>query len=187
MSTPPTFGALDVFVGSENPVEVKLVANVVADVYRGFPVSTQGYRVESGVRSQPVGDRETMKGVRGRLQCLRNILRGRTNETLLIALEHGIVRVNKEWFLRTWVGVESELGNQALAQSAGVQIPREYVEAARSVGFHIHTVAAVMRQKGNDDPVATLTSYLVTQQGNLRHAINIAIGELLHQTPNCPV
>jgi hypothetical protein len=55
------------------------------------------------------------------------------------------------------------------------------------VGSHIHTVAAVMRQKGKDDPVATLTSHLVTQQQYLTHAINIAIGELIHQTPNCPV
>lgn len=171
------------FVASTSRHKIGAVENVLRELAtRG---TVEGYKAASGVNEQPVGHEETFQGAKNRLKNLEEVLienKSLTESAVLVSFESGIYEVGGRWVDIGYVVVKQ--GERvAVAPSAGVEFPKEYVEEAKRRGFETATVGSVMAERlGNPDigtdPHAYLTGGKITRNDLLQAAFKTALFQL---------
>ncbi|HII71216.1 TPA: DUF84 family protein [Candidatus Woesearchaeota archaeon] len=109
-----------------------------------------GYKADSGVGEQPVGD-DTLRGARNRIVdvCSRH-----PDLDRIISIENGIFREGGQWHDKAVVLLFRPYeGTEHVAYSDSVVFPDRFVERAREIGFDRITVGKVMADAGHvEDP-----------------------------------
>lgn len=169
-----------VVVGSTSQHKIEAVRQAFRELFPKFSIKVVGVKTASDIGEQPVGNREILKGATNRVvQC--KYLYKKAN--WCVGIENGIIKVSAKWFDIAWVVVINKDWQRAIAPSAGVLFPKEYVEEAKKRGFKKTTVGSVIAEKtGCDgtDPYPYLTGGRITRNGLLVEAIKIAVAQLLN-------
>ena len=170
-------GVARVAVGSTNPVKLAAARAVLSAVAPMARVESVG--VASGVRDQPWGDDETIRGAlaRARGACATD------GAELGIGIEGGVVAM-EDGSVRTcaWAAVVTRDGREGVGGSLAMQLPERVAELVRGgmeLGHAMDRVSGQHDVKRGAGAVGILTAGLVTRQGAYEVLVAYALAPLL--------
>src|SRR5688500_14924163 len=115
-----------VVVGSTNPVKIAAVRAVLARV--GSAASVDGLGVTSGVRDQPFGDEETIRGGTRRARAALVA----AHADLAVGLEGGVVDDGATMMTCAWAVVVGRDGRTGIGGSLAMLLPGRVAALVRS-------------------------------------------------------
>jgi inosine/xanthosine triphosphatase len=152
-----------VAVGSTNPVKIGAVRATIGHI--APHVEVQGVAVESGVREQPWGDDETIRGAIARARAAREAL----DADWGIGIEGGVIDEDGT-IVRTcaWAAIVGRDGRPSVGGSLSLELPPRVGALVRSgleLGHAMDSVTGEHNVKQGVGAVGVLTAGLVTRQG----------------------
>jgi inosine/xanthosine triphosphatase len=165
-----------VVVGSTNPVKIAAVAAVLARC--ACTATVEGIAVPSGVRDQPEGDAET---IRGAMQRAAAVLR-ETNADLAVGLEGGIVEEDGQMRTCAWAAVASRDGRTGVGGSLAMPLPARVAALVREgveLGHAMDRVTGGHDTKRGAGAVGILTAGLVDRQRAYESLVTYALARFL--------
>lgn len=171
-----------VAVGSLNPVKVGAARAVVLQLAPEARV--EGVAVPSGVREQPWGDDETIRGALARAHAARVAL----DADWGIGIEGGVISM-PDGGVRTcaWAAIVSRRGQQGIGGSLSLELPHRVATLVRGgleLGHAMDQVTGAHDVKRGLGAVGILTSGLVTRQGAYETLVAYAAVPLLDVMPS---
>jgi inosine/xanthosine triphosphatase len=177
MKTNPLANIRRVVVGSTNPVKIGAVRAVLRRL--APEVEVTGHAVPSGVRDQPWGDDETIRGAltRARGACAMG------GAELGIGIEGGVVAAS-DGSVRTcaWAAAVSRDGRQGVGGSLSMQLPEQVAQLVRDgveLGHAMDRVTGTHDVKRGAGAVGILTAGLVNRQDAYEVLVAYALAPLL--------
>jgi inosine/xanthosine triphosphatase len=165
-----------VVVGSTNPVKIAAVAAVLAR--SGSRARVDGIAVPSGVRDQPEGDAETIRGATQRAAAaLRE-----TGADLAVGLEGGIVEEDGQMRTCAWAAVVSRDGRTSVGGSLAMPLPNRVAALVREgveLGHAMDRVSGGQDTKRGAGAVGILTAGLVDRQRAYESLVAYALAPFL--------
>ena len=165
-----------VVVGSTNPVKIAAVAAVLARC--GSGASVDGIAVPSGVRDQPEGDAETIRGATQRAEA---VLRA-TDADLAVGLEGGIVEESGHMRTCAWAVVVARDGRTGVGGSLAMPLPDRVAALVREgveLGHAMDRVTGGHDTKRGAGAVGILTAGLVDRQRAYESLVAYALAPFL--------
>ena len=165
-----------VVVGSTNPVKIAAVAAVLART--GSRARVDGIAVPSGVRDQPEGDAETIRGATQRAAAaLRE-----SGADLAVGLEGGIVEEDGHMRTCAWAVVVSRDGRTGFGGSLAMPLPDRVAALVRDgveLGHAMDRVTGGHDTKRGAGAVGILTAGLVDRQRAYEALVAYALAPFL--------
>jgi inosine/xanthosine triphosphatase len=165
-----------VVVGSMNPVKVAAVRAVLARA--GASALVDSVSVASGVRDQPFGDAET---IRGATQRARAALEA-TNADLGVGLEGGVVDEDGRMMTCAWAVVVGRDGRVGVGGSLAIPLPDQVAALVRDgveLGLAMDLVTGGHNTKHGAGAVGILTGGLVDRQRAYETLVTYALAPFL--------
>ena len=165
-----------VVVGSTNPVKIAAVRAVIERA--GAVASVDGVEVSSGVREQPFGDAET---IRGATQRARAALEA-TGADLAVGLEGGVVEEGPAMRTCAWASVVGRDGRVGVGGSLAMTLPVQVaalVRAGVELGHAMDRVTGGHDTKRGAGAVGILTAGLVDRQRAYESLVAYALAPFL--------
>ena len=165
-----------VVVGSTNPVKVAAVRAVLERAGCRAPVS--GMSVASGVRDQPEGDAET---IRGATQRARAALEA-TDADLAVGIEGGVVEELDHMRTCAWAAVVARDGRVGVGGSLSMPLPPRVatlVRAGTELGLAMDRITGAHDTKRGAGAVGILTAGLVDRQRAYEALVTYALAPFL--------
>jgi inosine/xanthosine triphosphatase len=150
-----------VVVGSTNPVKIAAVAAVLERT--GSRANVDGIAVPSGVRDQPEGDDETIRGATQRARAALDA----TEADLAVGIEGGVVDENGHMRTCAWAAVVARDGRIGVGGSLAMRLPDRVAALVRSgveLGLAMDRVTGGHDTKRGSGAVGILTAGLVDRQ-----------------------
>jgi inosine/xanthosine triphosphatase len=175
-STLSLAAAASVVVGSTNPVKI---AAVVAVLERsGSAARVRGMAVPSGVRDQPEGDAETIRGATQRARAALDA----SDADLAVGIEGGVAE--EEGHMRTcaWAAVVSRDGRVGIGGSLAMTLPDRVAALVRDgmeLGHAMDHVTGGRDTKHGAGAVGILTAGLVDRQRAYEALVTYALAQFL--------
>jgi len=169
-------GATRVVVGSTNPVKIAAVRAVLERV--GSTAQVWGLAVASGVRDQPVGDAET---IRGATQRARAVL-AESDGDLGVGLEGGVVDEGGVMRTCAWAAVVARDGRVGTGGSLAMPLPARVATLVRDgveLGHAMYRVSGAHNTKHGAGAVGILTAGLVDRQRAYEALVAYALAPFL--------
>ena len=172
----PLAAATNVVVGSTNPVKVAAVMAVLER--SGSHARVRGLAVPSGVRDQPEGDAET---IRGATQRAKSALEA-SDADFAIGIEGGIVE--EAGYMRTcaWAAVATRGGRVGVGGSLAMMLPDRVATLVRGgieLGHAMDCVSGGRDTKHGAGAVGILTAGLVDRQRAYEALVTYALAPFL--------
>lgn len=150
-------------VGSTNPVKIGAVRSAIGRI--APHVEVQGVAVESGVRDQPWGDDETIRGAVARARAAREALGADWG----VGIEGGVIDEDGT-IVRTcaWAAIVGREGKPGVGGSLSLELPPgvgALVRGGMELGHAMDAVTGEHDVKRGVGAVGVLTAGLVTRQG----------------------
>ena len=165
-----------VVVGSTNPVKIAAVAAVLART--GSRARVDGIAVPSGVRDQPEGDAETIRGATQRAAAaLRE-----SGADLAVGLEGGVVEEDGHMRTCAWAVVVSRDGRTGVGGSLAMPLPDRVAALVRDgveLGHAMDRVTGGHDTKRGAGAVGILTAGLVDRQRAYEALVTYALAQFL--------
>jgi inosine/xanthosine triphosphatase len=165
-----------VVVGSTNPVKIAAVAAVLART--GSRARVDGIAVPSGVRDQPEGDAETIRGATQRAAAaLRE-----SGADLAVGLEGGVVEEHGHMRTCAWAVVVSRDGRTGVGGSLAMPLPDRVAALVRDgveLGHAMDRVTGGHDTKRGAGAVGILTAGLVDRQRAYEALVAYALAPFL--------
>jgi inosine/xanthosine triphosphatase len=169
-------GGARVIVGSTNPVKIAAVRAVLARL--GWTGVVDGVSVPSGVRDQPFGDAET---IRGATQRARAALDAGAAD-LAVGLEGGVVDDDGHMRTCAWAVVVGRDGRVGVGGSLAMPLPDRVASLVRSgveLGHAMDAVSGARDTKHGAGAVGILTAGLVDRQRAYETLVAYALAPFL--------
>jgi len=169
-------GATRVVVGSTSPVKIAAVRAVLERV--GSNAQVRGLAVASGVRDQPVGDAET---IRGATQRARAVL-AESDADLGVGLEGGVVDEGGVMRTCAWAAVVARDGRVGTGGSLAMPLPARVATLVRDgveLGHAMDRVSGAHNTKHGAGAVGILTAGLVDRQRAYEALVAYALAPFL--------
>ncbi|GAC1514744.1 MAG: inosine/xanthosine triphosphatase [Gemmatimonadaceae bacterium] len=163
-------------VGSENPVKVGAVRAVFARVAPHATIESR--QTESGVRDQPWGDDETMRGALARAKAVL----AATAADLGVGVEGGVVETDGGLRTCAWAVVASRDGRIGTGGSLAMELPHGVATLVRSgleLGHAVDRVVGARDTKRGRGAVGVLTAGLVDRQQAYEVIVSYALARFL--------
>lgn len=168
--------ATSVVVGSTNPVKI---AAVVAVLQRsGSTARVRGMSVPSGVRDQPDGDAETIRGATQRARAALDA----SDADLAVGLEGGVVEEAGHMRTCAWAAVVSRDGRVGIGGSLAMMLPDRVAALVRDgmeLGHAMDHVTGGRNTKHGPGAVGILTAGLVDRQRAYEALVTYALAQFL--------
>lgn len=166
-----------VVVGSTNPVKIAAVKAVLARA--GSAATVESVAVPSGVRDQPVGDAETIRGATQRARAALDV----AGADIAIGLEGGVVE-EEDGTMRTcaWAAAVTRDGRAGIGGSLAMPLPRRVASLVRDgveLGHAMDRVTGGHNTKHGAGAVGILTSGLVDRQHAYETLVAYALAPFL--------
>jgi inosine/xanthosine triphosphatase len=165
-----------VVVGSTNPVKIAAVAAVLERT--GSRAHVDGIAVPSGVRDQPEGDDETIRGATQRARAALDA----TDADLAVGIEGGVVEENGHLRTCAWAAVVSRDGRVGVGGSLAMPLPDRVAALVRSgfeLGLAMDRVTGGHDTKRGSGAVGILTAGLVDRQRAYEALVTYALAPFL--------
>ena len=168
--------AKNVVVGSSNPVKIAAVTAVLER--SGSPARVRGFAVPSGVRDQPEGDAETIRGATQRAQTALEV----SDADFAIGIEGGVVE--EAGYMRTcaWAAVVARDGRVGVGGSLAMTLPDRVAALVRGgmeLGHAMDRVSGGRDTKHGAGAVGILTAGLVDRQRAYEALVTYALAQFL--------
>lgn len=168
-----------VIVGSTNPVKVSAVRAVLARIGSGAQV--EGIAVPSGVRDQPEGDEETIRGATQRAKAALE----RNGADLGVGIEGGVVEEQGHMRTCAWAAVASRDGRIGVGGSLAMSLPDRVAALVRDgveLGLAMDRITGGHDTKRGTGAVGILTGGLVDRQRAYETLVTYALARFLSPT-----
>ena len=168
--------ATSVVVGSTNPVKIAAVEAVLER--SGSDARVWGMAVPSGVRDQPEGDAET---IRGATQRARAALEA-SDADLAVGIEGGVVEEAGHMRTCAWAAVVSRDGRVGIGGSLAMALPdcvAALVRDGMELGHAMDHVTGGRDTKRGAGAVGILTAGLVDRQRAYEALVTYALAQFL--------
>lgn len=168
-----------VIVGSTNPVKVSAVRAVLARIGSGAQV--EGIAVPSGVRDQPEGDEETIRGATHRAKAALE----RNGADLGVGIEGGVVEEQGHMRTCAWAAVASRDGRIGVGGSLAMSLPDRVAALVRDgveLGLAMDRITGGHDTKRGTGAVGILTGGLVDRQRAYETLVTYALARFLSPT-----
>ena len=165
-----------VVVGSTNPVKIAAVTAVLER--SGSDARVRGIAVPSGVRDQPEGDAET---IRGATQRARAALEA-SDADLAVGIEGGVVEESGHMRTCAWAAVVSRDGRVGIGGSLAMTLPDRVATLVREgmeLGHAMDHVTGGSDTKHGAGAVGILTAGLVDRQRAYEALVTYALAQFL--------
>lgn len=180
--SPPVAALADVrhvIVGSTNPVKVSAVRAVLARI--GSAARVDGIAVPSGVRDQPEGDEETIRGATQRATAALD----HQAADLGIGIEGGVVEEQGHMRTCAWAAVVSRDGRIGVGGSLAMPLPDRVAALVRDgveLGLAMDRITGGHDTKRGSGAVGILTGGLVDRQRAYETLVTYALARFLSPT-----
>jgi inosine/xanthosine triphosphatase len=168
-----------VIVGSTNPVKVSAVRAVLARIGSGAQV--EGIAVPSGVRDQPEGDEETIRGATRRAKAALEL----NGADLGVGIEGGVVEEQGHMRTCAWAAVASRDGRIGVGGSLAMSLPDRVAALVRDgveLGLAMDRITGGHDTKRGSGAVGILTVGLVDRQRAYETLVTYALARFLSPT-----
>jgi inosine/xanthosine triphosphatase len=165
-----------VVVGSTNPVKIAAAAAVLERT--GSRARVDGISVPSGVRDQPEGDDETIRGATQRARAALDA----TDADLAVGIEGGIVEEYGHMRTCAWAAVVSRDGRVGVGGSLAMPLPDRVAALVRGgveLGLAMDRVTGGHDTKRGSGAVGILTAGLVDRQRAYEALVTYALAPFL--------
>jgi len=168
--------ATNVVVGSTNPVKIAAVTAVLERI--GSHARVRGLAVPSGVRDQPEGDAETIRGATQRAMAALEA----SDADFAVGIEGGIVE--ETGYMRTcaWAAVVAADGRVGVGGSLAMTLPDRVATLVRGgmeLGHAMDRVTGGRDTKHGAGAVGILTAGLVDRQRAYEALVTYALAQFL--------
>jgi inosine/xanthosine triphosphatase len=165
-----------VAVGSESALKLRAVETAFKSLLK-LPFEIVSYKVESGVRSQPIGVEEMELGTSNRAKAAWGAA---TDPGAAIGIESGLIERNDKWFDQTCVVMFGSNGGRSVAFGAEFPIPRDIVEQTFAEESEIGEVIKKRGGGHEKDPMLFLSGGSLSREEFLIQAIQCALVRPIH-------
>ena len=164
---------ISVFIGSKNPTKINAVKKAFTSVFKKKHFSFVGVSSPSGVRDQPMSERETKKGAKNRLFYLKENFDG----TFYVSIEGGVDYDDGDMVAFAWVYVfsKNKLGK---GKTSLFQIPKEIqalIENGVELGEADDLIFNRKNSKKKDGAVGILTKGNINRTNYYKDAIIMSL------------
>lgn len=163
---------MKIVVGSKNPVKIKAVKRAFRKVFPDKKLEFEAIDVPSGVSSQPIGDKNTLKGARNRAVNASK----KVKADFYVGLEGGVGKeMNAE---RAWMFVVDKNGKEGYASTGTFPIPQEItklMKKGKELGEATDIVFRHNNSKQGLGAVGLLTKGVVDREKYYTQAIILAL------------
>ncbi|MDO8487604.1 MAG: inosine/xanthosine triphosphatase [Candidatus Curtissbacteria bacterium] len=104
-----------VALGSKNPAKIGAAKIAFEKVFSKEKIKIVGVEVKSGISSQPMSDRQSIRGAINRAKQALKSIKG---ADFGVGMEGGIHKIGKKWFESGWIAVVDKTGKIGLGTSA---------------------------------------------------------------------
>lgn len=151
-----------VAVGSDNPVKVNAVKNVIRKIWPQSEVVS--IKVSSGVSDQPIGTDETIQGALNRAQTACQ----KAQADFGVGLEGAVTEIKPYGYFNVpWCAVVSKTGKVGLGMGGGIEIPddvKQEILKGRELGPVMDVKTGINEVKKKMGAIGLLTGGLVDRQ-----------------------
>ena len=168
--------ATNVVVGSTNPVKIAAVTAVLERT--GSRARVRGLAVESGVRDQPEGDAETIRGATQRATTALEL----SDADFAIGIEGGVVEEAGSMRTCAWAAVVARDGRVGVGGSLAMTLPDRVamlVRGGMELGHAMDRVSGGRDTKHGTGAVGILTAGLVDRQRAYEALVTYALAQFL--------
>ena len=168
--------ATDVVVGSTNPVKIAAVRAVLER--SGSRAHVRGLAVPSGVRDQPEGDAETIRGATQRARSALEV----GDADFAIGIEGGVVEETGSMRTCAWAAVVARDGRVGVGGSLAMTLPDRVARLVRDgmeLGHAMDHVSGGRDTKHGAGAVGILTAGLVDRQRAYEALVTYALAQFL--------
>ncbi|UTR15645.1 DUF84 family protein [Salipaludibacillus sp. LMS25] len=158
-------------VGTLNEAKLMSVRHVFGETFDVY-----GYKVPSGVPSQPLTDEETKQGAVNRAIYLIE----KEKADIALGLEGGVMVINTHYFLCNWGALVTNAGCAFVAGGARIPLPDEVVGSLKEgmeLGDVMDHYANKLNVRKNEGAVGILTNLQVTRSEMFSHINRLLKGQ----------
>ena len=163
-----------IYIGSSNPVKIESTRNAFGLIFPEKSFEFIGLPVNSGVRHQPFGEEETLKGAMNRASLVK---REHPEAAYWIGIEGGLNRIGDEVHAFAWIVVMND-NRTAKARTATFEIPgplRDLIEQGYELGDADDKVFRRSNSKHHDGTIGKLTGGIIDRVEYYKHALILAL------------
>lgn len=166
-------------VGSTNPTKIQPVEAVFSAL---FPdVAVKGAEVSSGIREQPLTDREMYKGA---LNRAGNALKTLPEAEYGVGIEGGIHKYSYGYFERSLVVIVNRSGKIGVGSSGGLVLPEKIIDRIRQGETLEQAIDGLFGTKKIGRGIGMfgiMTNGVVTRSEGVKHGVAFALARFLHE------
>lgn len=163
-----------VIVASTNPVKIESARRGFVAMFPNEAFTVSGVNVPSGVRDQPLGDDETLRGAHNRAANARALA---PDADYWIGIEGGVSDANGEMQAFAWVVVLSER-RTGKSRTGTFMLPQEVARLLRDgmeLGHADDVVFGRANSKQQNGSVGLLTGDIIDRANYYEHAVILAL------------
>lgn len=163
---------MKIVIASKNPVKIKVVRSAFKKVFPDKKFNFISLDVPSGVASQPIGTKETLKGAKNRALQASKIIKA----DFYVGLEGGVnKKLNTE---RAWMFVLDKNGKTGKASTGIFPLPKEItklLESGKELGEAADIVFGHKNSKQGLGAVGLLTKGIIDREKYYLQALIFAL------------
>lgn len=167
-------------VGSKNPVKIEAVRLAFTDVWPEIEWEIVGSEIDSGVSSQPMSDRESVKGATNRAKRALKLHQADFG----VGLEGGIQKVGQEYIDSGWMIVVAKDGRVGIGSSVRMHTPHKMMKMVLEEGKELGEVCDILFKRKNtkhaEGQFGLMTKNLITRTEGYRHGVISALVRFIH-------
>jgi inosine/xanthosine triphosphatase len=171
---------MQVVVASRNPAKVEAVRAAYAAQFPAGQFEVESVAVDSGVRDQPEGDDETLRGARNRAANARVL---RPEADFWVGLEGGIESIDGRLIAFAWMCVLGTDGVTGEARTVTLPLPpavKALLDDGLELGDANDRVFGTSDSKQKGGAFGLLTGGLYTREGVYTEALTMALLPFVH-------
>ena len=164
-----------IVVASKNPVKIQAALDAFQRMFREESFEIEGMSVPSGVKDQPMSDRETLEGATNRV---RNILDMKHDADFIVGIEGGIEDTEDGMVEVAWAVVASRDGRIGKARGGSFPLPKplaDMIRAGKELGEANDILFQRTNSKQENGAVGILTRDVITRASYCSDAVCMAL------------
>ena len=163
---------MKIVIASKNPVKIKAVRSAFKKVFPDKKFEFIGLEVPSGVASQPIGTKETLKGAKNRALKASKIIKA----DFYVGMEGGVSKkLNTE---RAWMFILDKNGKTGKASTGTLPLPEEItklLQNGKELGDATDIIFGSKNSKQAAGAVGLLTKGIVNREKYYLQALILAL------------
>jgi inosine/xanthosine triphosphatase len=164
-----------IVVASKNEVKIEAAKRGFARMFPEDRFEIVGISVPSGVSDQPMGDEETRRGAKNRLEAVKQ---AEPEADMWIAIEGGCADTNRGMETFAWIAGESKEGIRGESRTAMFSLPPAVAALVRTgmeLGHADDQIFGRENSKERNGSVGLLTDNVIDRTEYYAHAVALAL------------